>query len=91
MVVFTIPPPQGCQPDCQGLLVHRLEIGSASASYFVRLGDVCTALGGGVKAWNTGLKLHELCRSTGFFVNKQCVLLFHCVFSDVVLCSQCRC
>ena len=66
MVVFTIPPSQGCQPDCEGFSVHRTESGSASEPRFVRFGDVCTALGGGAKAWDMGAKVHELCRTAGF-------------------------
>ena len=76
MVVFTIPPSQGCQPDCEGFSVHRTESGSTSKPRFVRFGDVCTALGGGAKAWDMGAKMHELCRTAGFPVTNKVV--WHC-------------
>ena len=76
MVIFTIPLSQGCQPDCEGFSVHRTESGSASEPRFVRFGDVCTALGGGAKAWDMGAKMHELCRTAGFPVTNKVV--WHC-------------
>jgi len=72
MVVFTIPPPQGCQTDCEGLSVHRLEFGSGPEPHSVRFGDVCTALGGTVTAWDMRAEVHELCHTTGFPCEQQC-------------------
>jgi hypothetical protein len=72
MVVFIIPAPQGCQTDCEGLSVHRLEFGSGPEPHSVRFGDVCTALGGTVMAWDMRAEMHELCHTTGFPCEQQC-------------------